>query len=83
MGIDVRNINFNIPIVTVGNCEAIHQAFLMRNLRNYSGVYYFTTILSRFLQLIGKNSARIKLVFHFYRGYISAVINILPLWGYS
>ena len=48
---------------------------------NYSGVCTFNSILSRFLQLTGKNSAKIKLVFHLYHGFASVVTNFTPLLG--
>ncbi len=65
--------------IILGWYQQNNQSFLS----NYSGVNYFTKILSLFLQYIGKNGAKIKLVLHFYHGFTSVVTNILPLWGYS
>jgi hypothetical protein len=42
-----------------------------------------TLILSRFLQFIGKNSAKINSGSHFYHEFTFVVINIKPLWGYT
>jgi hypothetical protein len=50
---------------------------------SYSDICRFNVILSRFLQLSGKNSAKIEFVFHFYHGFTSVVTHVTPLWGYS
>jgi hypothetical protein len=46
-------------------------------------VFVSTLILSRFLQLAGKNSAKIYSGSHFYHEFTFVVINIKPLWGYT